>query len=527
MGRGQALALVACAALSGAAIASVVRGASGGLLAAGAAVGLVVGGWICLRQGVTLPGDRLEAAALVVPAAAFLIPLLTMPVAPGADMAMHAALGRALMEGSDALSPAWGSVSATLYPKGMSALIALTAPVLGIAKASLLAAGVSYLVVVAGLAAFLHEALRLPRPFALAALAVLASKSPQSFFGWGGNPTAMAFGLALFAMALLARAWRGEPSPISSAIGASALLLGAAATHPTGALAGLCAAAALPIMLGRPTKAGLGACLAALAVFGAGLAALWLGGPTLSAAEVAWISDYQRDVEAVLHGPRALFAITVWPAMVERLGPGWTIAAGAASLGLLAAGQWRRVAGALAAIVAIGALLALGPLIPKAGVLFYPVRFAPLLLVATVPLVGWALEALAHRSSRLAAAVVLGLAAMAVVVNVRTYQRATPMATRNDLQAIACAAQVVPKTAVIQGAYGDATQWIPALTGLAVTAAHPHISLNDEIRAQPSLAPSHLFLGERLVYGSAIVPKTLVDKPLCSSGKAFLYINVP
>ena len=41
---------------------------------------------------------------------AFFVPLLTIPVAPGADMAMHVALARGLLEGG-ALSPTWGRSS--------------------------------------------------------------------------------------------------------------------------------------------------------------------------------------------------------------------------------------------------------------------------------------------------------------------------------------------------------------------------------------------------------------------------------
>ncbi len=46
MSRGQAVSLVACAALAGVAIASVPRGAGLGLLAAGGAAGYVVGLWL-------------------------------------------------------------------------------------------------------------------------------------------------------------------------------------------------------------------------------------------------------------------------------------------------------------------------------------------------------------------------------------------------------------------------------------------------------------------------------------------------
>ncbi|HEY3448148.1 MAG TPA: hypothetical protein VGK67_17455 [Myxococcales bacterium] len=525
MGRGLALSLVVCAALSGAAIASVNRGAGLGLLAAGGAAGSVLGLWLVRSPGMLRRGrgHPLEAIA-VVGVLGFFLPLLTMDAAPGADMAMHAAIARALVDGSDALSAAWGTVGVALYPKGLAASMALVAPAVGMAKASLLAAGLAHAVVLLGLAAFLSTVVRSRWPFALATLAVLASKSPQSFFDWGGNPTAMAFGLALFAVALLGQAWASaeSPAPVAPAVaGASLLLLGAAATHPAGALAGLLSAAALPV-LGRPTSKGIAGAVVALAVFGAGMLALWLGGPQVSPAEADWIADYQRNVEGVLRGPPALFAIEVWRGLAQRLGTAWTVTVAVAALVLLAARLWKPVVVVALAVVATGALLALGPSIPGAGVLLYPARFAPLLLVATAPLVGWAFERLEGRLRAPAKAALVALAVTAAVVNVRTFQRATPMVTRNDLAAIACVAKTVPKGAVIEGAYGDATQWIPALTGLAVTAAHPHITLDDEIKAQPQLRPTYRFVGERLRYGAPLEGRTPAGPALCTFGKAAL-----
>ncbi|MGC4117054.1 MAG: hypothetical protein QM765_21335 [Myxococcales bacterium] len=523
MGRGLALSVVACAALSGVAIVSPLRGAGLGLLAAGGAAGLVVGLWLAgpgRRRPKVHPLELMAVAGVL----AFLLPLLTMAVAPGADMAMHAALARALLEASDALSAAWGSVNVALYPRGLAALIALAAPALGIAKASLLASGLAHVVVLLGLAAFLTTVVRSRWPFALATVAVLASKSPQSFFDWGGNPTAMAFGLALFAVAQLGASWSGSGGSLAvrSAAGASFFLLGAAATHPAGALAGALSVAGLP-MLGRPTRKGMAAAAVALLAFGAGLLALSVGGPQVSAAEAAWIADYQRNVEAVLRGPAALFPVEVWRGMAQRLGVAWTVTVAAAALVVAAARLWRPIAGMALAVVAVGAVLAIGPLLPGVGLLFYPARFAPLLLVATVPLVGSAFERLDGRLPVLARGAFLVLAVTAAVMSVRTYQRAIPMATANDLAAIECVRTRVPPSDVVEGAYGDASQWIPALAGIAVTAAHPHITLNDEIRTQPARRSTYRFVGERLRYGTPLDRPSPTGPPLCAFGKAALF----
>src|SRR5258708_8337552 len=83
-----------------------------------------------------------------------------------------------------------------------------------------------------------------PWPKTVALVAVLLSKTPQTFFAWGGNPTAMAFGLSLLGAAALDRRDRAlRPGSI-----AAGLLVAAAFTHPLGACAGglAAAAAALP-----------------------------------------------------------------------------------------------------------------------------------------------------------------------------------------------------------------------------------------------------------------------------------------
>ena len=82
------------------------------------------------------------------------------------------------------------------------------------------------------------------------------------------------------------------------------------------------------------------------------------------------------------------------------------------------------------------------------------------------------------------------------------------MATGHDLDAIACLDRSTPGDAVIDGAYGDATQWIPALTGRAVTRPHQHVSLFDETDAALARlpAPSFRFDGERVRYGEKLPP---------------------
>jgi len=218
------------------------------------------------------------------------------------------------------------------------------------------------------------------------------------------------------------------------------------------------------------------------------LGALAIWGPALSPRETAWMRDY------ALHQERAGIGVLGDVTNAVTL-----LAAGF----LVAKRELRTVLTAAAAMLGLFALFAL---LPRAGL--YPARFAPLLLVAVTPL--WA---------RAAAARIPLLAPIALLIalpgHLRWYQRAPPMATSGDVAAIQCVRRETPPSAVIDGAYGDATQWIPALAGRAVTRPHEHVSLFDEIEAALSRLPKAAFhfTGERLIYGDPAPPAE--GMPLC------------
>lgn len=444
-------------AIAGAAIATL-PGSAG---IAFAILGALLGGAIGSRYAERRMGFSVWSLALI----AFFAPLFTLAVPPGADMAMHVALARGLLEGQ--LSPAWPGVEAGAYPRGFSAVVALLSPA-GLARAGLAAAAASYLVFWAGLSAFLQGPLRAPAARTVAAIAVLLSRTPQTWFDWGGNPTALALGLSLFG----ASQENGRASAL--------YLSGAAAVHPMGACAG---ALALVLRWRKPAVVAGG--VGALSLT---LAALALFGPHLSARETAWIRDYAVRQEGVSIGV---------------LGDPANIATAIAAAFLLWKRQFRAVGFAAAAVVALFGLFAL---LPYAGL--YPVRFAPLLLVAVAPL--WA---------RVAAARIPLVAPVALLLampgHFRWYQRAAPMATRADLHAIRCVERETPRREVIDGAYGDATQWIPALAGRPVTRPHRHVSLFDETDAALARLPppAFRFTGERLRYGEPVPPAD--GTPLC------------
>src|SRR5207302_3037409 len=95
-----------------------------------------------------------------------------------------------------------------------------------------------------------------------------------------------------------------------------------------------------------------------------------------------------------------------------------------------------------------------------------------------------------------------------------------------DVDAIACAALHVAGDEVIDGAYGDATGWIPALADRGITRPQQHISLFDETDAalarQPR--PTWRFVGVRLRYREPIglwypplASAPSPESPLCGS----------
>jgi len=475
-------------ALAGAALGTLPGGAGITAAALGAAVGAVLAAWLAPPDAGTPAAHWLERGSpfLIV---LFFVPLSTMAVPPGADMAMHTALARALLEGGAALSPAWGALRVGAYPRGFSALVAMLSPI-GLARAALVASALSYAVFWAGLAAMLQGPLRAPWPRTVAVLVILLSKTPQWYFAWGGNPTALALGLALLGAAALDRSGEQHSPNGSHALRSGALaallLAGAAATHPMGACAGGLAAAVVALR-GRAFAAGAIAACGLIAVLGV----LALAGPQLSPRELIWIRDCAANQEHVGSGV---------------LGDQANVATALAALVLLWKRRFRPVA---LSAGAVAALFLLFLFLPRTGL--YPGRFAPLLLLAVAPL--WALAAAQTRWT----AAVLGAALIAALPgHVHWYQQAAPIATRKDLAAIACAARTVPKNAVIDGAYGDATQWIPALTGIAVTRPHQHVALFDETDAALAALPppQWRFVGERQRYPPPIGPPPKVA-PVC------------
>ena len=460
-------------------------------------------------------------------ALAFFLPVLFAPLAPGADMAMHAALARAIAQGSEMLSPAWSDMQLDAYPRGFSAWLAVVAAVIGYARASIVVSGLAFSVYYFGLRAYLGRALELPYPSLVAAFLALGSRTPQSFYGWGGGPTAMALGFGLLAAGELAGALEraGSLRRLALALVAALLLAGGVCTHPIGAGVGAALSGIALWLRGRRallSAAGVGvAVLLPLAPI-----MLWfkLQGPELSTRELLWIQDFQLQSDNALGSlPAWLCPLSIWWALLTKVGPIVLIA-----FALAAWAQWptqqgrRRVLISLGAIELLSFVVAYGHRLPVVGFLIYPSRIMPLAIPAlALPIA----HALANASKQGVSRRLTGVMALATVssliYHVVIYQRAVPIATAEDLQVIACFEHRAPRDAIVDGAYGDATQWLPALTGHQVTHPHIHCSLFDEVEGKlEKQAPTYRFTGARLRYGDALATPPPKTKPVCEVGSS-------
>src|SRR5262245_31878343 len=106
---------LAAVVLAGVALASLWRGAGPITLLAGGLIGASCAVWgsrfSSPHTDFQAPRvDLIERVAPLLPLVC-LVPVLTLTVAPGADMAMHVAMGRGLRAGATELSPAWPAVA--------------------------------------------------------------------------------------------------------------------------------------------------------------------------------------------------------------------------------------------------------------------------------------------------------------------------------------------------------------------------------------------------------------------------------
>lgn len=488
-------------------------------------------------------GHSIAEALAWIAALAHLLPLMRLAVPPGADSAMYGAMAHTMAARLPGLSVAWGSVAPELYPRGFAALIALFGPLVGIAVSSLMLSCLTYVIFFAGLRGTLLR-WGLPHAGPVAALTLLLCKSPQSFFGWGGNSTVLALAFGLFAAFPLGSA-RAMRRLDATALWSALVLAGSVTLHPLGGLAALALYVTQwamrwkierPVPLNGVIGTGALAVIPALLTMGA----LRAFGPEISPGEWAWIADYHARTERVLEGPAWVFPWALLRGWPRVLGDAYLIVLAMAVLVAVRSPRGRQaVAGFLAGALVVGAGFAVVDAFPRWGAAFYPARFTPLFPILAAPVFARAIERLAGGSpanptppfpskvpvasggwrerARRGAVGLAGLAVIGVAVarHVHGYQSRRALADRAELALFAEVASALSRESEnqrargpanrradpfdgavlprIAGAYAGPAQWIPACLGWPIDEPHVHISLRDEVLLWTSShPPTHL-----------------------------------
>jgi len=451
-----------------------------------------------------------------VPLLAFCPYLFLFVTTPGADAAMYAAIARALLQGSPDLSAAYPGVQVAMYPRAYAGLIAVLTPSLGMPKACLLAAALSYVVFVMGLSLWLRKVIEPRAALIVALLITLAGRNvPLGFFSWGGNPTIMAFGMALSAIALAADAVLVELTGY-----AALLLAGAFAVHPIGAISG---AACAPLVLLCPRLCRY----RAARVLGCALLALPLAaafkrfGPAISARETEWIARWQLGPAALLRQKNGSFALDYLHACQHALG---VVLSSVACISIWVVlrkhRQHRQLVWLTAAGLAyVAALVALGPRLPSLGSFIYADRLPPIWLVVIAPPIAIALSELRTQPKRL----LLTASLVTIALAHANWQNGEPLLSADELALTDCIRSKVPRNAWIVASYGQGGQWLPALTGNPVTQAHTHCTLFDETDAQrPHIAAQYQLLSRHAAQYVPALPELPALETVCEHGGAKL-----
>jgi hypothetical protein len=512
--------------LSGMAVVSIWVGMPLALMVVGGGLGAgLVGWWRHLTPIADEPGDVGAFFPIWWPLliGLFLLPTFLYPVAPGADAAMYAALARGVAEGGPELSPAWGEVTTTAYPRGLSALMALFGLALGYGRASLLGIFVSYSLYFLGTAHFFRATRTSQLNSWKAAagwslLTLMLFRCPQKFIGWGGSTTVAAYGLALMAGALCVR---GQDR--SSLAVAALLFAGAIATHPIGSLASLLAAVWLFVQAWREQRTP--ECIKRLLLRTLCSATTWLTmavalsawGPHVSEAEGKWILEFQSDRSTLFR------LLDIW-------GYSGTILVCVAVALLTWKGARALVGRTFLWGLSLGLVLWVGSALPRVDLLIYPVRFTPLVCLAVGPVVAEAVgiwltsRSVAQRRTRS-----IALLGVALCCHFDFIYPLRPLATFADSTAILQSEDDLPRDAVVAGSYGDGTQWIPALIGRRISRPHVHCTLFEEVGpVRGSWTVDYGFVGEQMQHDGPLDQGLIEIEPLVQVGNARMHrMKVP
>lgn len=444
-------------------------------------------------------------------------PLLALRITtPGADAAMYAAIARALLQHSPDLSAAYPGVRVAMYPRAFPGLVAALTPAFGMLKANLVAAVLCYVTFTFGLAYWLRGVVSRRAAIIVALLIALIGRNvPLGFFSWGGNPTILAFGMALTAVVLAMSA-----DHLAEHIGCAVLILGGAfATHPIGAIGG---AACAPLILLRP---GFMHRAWRMMIF-ASVAPLMLAfkhfGPSISARETEWIARWQAGPAQLVHGRFGWFVLDYLEAFTRACGPVLAIVT------CVCVGRVMRRRGDdqlpvirefFLGLVWAALLMGIGPKLPVLGTFIYVDRLSPLWLVALAPVVAVAVTSLRWSPSlQLACGVTLaGIAHL-------NFRLGEPLIAADDTALLECVRQKLPPDAWVVASYGQGGQWLPALTGNPITQPHTHCSLFDETDAlRGTIQARYQYLSrQQPQFNVPALPEFLASETLCGDEAAKL-----
>ena len=435
---------------------------------------------------------------------------------PGADAAMYAAIARALLDGSADLSAAHPGVRVAMYPRAYPGLIAAFAPSLGMPKASLLAAVFAYVSYVVGLSFWLRKVVAPKHALASAVLITLVARNvPLSFFSWGGNPTIMAFGMALTAVSLAADAQR------RSLLACAALvLMGGFAVHPIGAIGGTACA---PLVVAWPQLERarvLRVCVIAIPALSLGFAFKHLG-PQISVREAEWIARWQLGAAALLKGRFGMFALDYLEAFARACGVVLTsISIVFLGVALRARGEPRKLAWlALFGLAYVALLVIVGPRLPVLGGFIYADRLSPMWPVVIAPM----LSVVGLRMRPWPRLLQLMAATAAIALAHANWRNGEPLIDADELALADCIRSQVPRRAWIVASYGQGGQWLPALTGHPITQPHTHCSLFDETDSlRLSVDARYQLVSQHEAQYAPMLPELPALEALCEHGGAKL-----
>jgi hypothetical protein len=435
-----------------------------------------------LRLLQPLPPLRPRWPTLLVAAAAAarLLPYAAWPVAPGADMSLHS-LSALLLVWHDGIPRTYepllpihvfGAYTPGLH--GLAADVTLLSGLPAYRAAFLVSAAAHGLLTVAAYA-LLSRFFDRPVAALAAVLGLGMARVPQSFFGWGANPSVLALAFVTAAAALLARGTNRSP-----AVAAGLFLAAAVVTHT---MMAACAVAAAPLVIAALTRADPAErraqidrfAVAAAVALVAALPFLARLAFTVSLGERAWLADhlqthYARDWQERY---ARLYPVAVLRFVVGALNDAFLAAS---LLGLWLARRARaRGLGALVLTALLLAALAgtarwggLGPLI------VFPERPVAILAVVLCAGLAFVVRELLRSPRLLQAAALLVLSGTAVERAHRYYWGGATnvMVGADDLEAMGWIAAHTGPLDLVCNDYGSAGLWVPAIAGRPISAPH-------------------------------------------------------